>query len=269
LIGQVSGVATATNPASTQRRTKSFFERWYLTGMAILMIAVSIAGFLPAIVNPVGRRAPLTLLAAVHGIVFLAWLLLFLAQTLLAATGRVGWHRRVGYISVVLLTLMIVLGFQTTTAMVRRGFDLSGDLHVDPHPQIEAGGTVEMDAATASVFNFAGLLIFAVLAIAAICYRRRPEIHKRLMLFANIELMQPPSTHLLGHFPPLALSPGTALLSFSIFLVPAVARDWLVARRIHPLTAALAIALFLSLPIEGAVIGPSAAWRQFAAWLSQ
>jgi hypothetical protein len=142
-------------------------------------------------------------------------------------------------------------------------------LHLDPRPQIETGGTLTLDAATGSVFNFAGLLIFAVLAIAAICYRRRPEVHKRLMLFANIEMMQAPSGHFLGHFPPLALTPVTSLLCFSIFLLAALARDYLVAKRIHPLTAALAIALFLSLPLEGAVIGPSAAWHHFVGWLAQ
>jgi hypothetical protein len=83
-------MATAPHPTLTRQRAKPIVERWYFTAMAIVMIAVSIAGFLPAIVNPVGRRAPLTLLAATHGIVFLAWLLLFLAQSLLAATGRIG-----------------------------------------------------------------------------------------------------------------------------------------------------------------------------------
>jgi hypothetical protein len=233
--------------------------------MALAMIATSIAGFAPAIVHPAGRRAPLTLLAAAHGVVLLVWLLLFLSQSLLVATRRVGWHRRLGLTSILLLALIVPFSYTTTVGMVRRGFDLSGDLHADPHPQPGK----ELDASTTSVFNFAGLLIFTVLAVAAVCYRRRPEIHKRLMLFANIELMQAPSGHFLGHFPPLELNAATALLSFSIFLAAAVARDFLVAKRIHPLTAVLTIALFLSLPIEGAVVGPSAPWHHLVAWLAR
>jgi DMSO/TMAO reductase YedYZ heme-binding membrane subunit len=108
--------------------------RWFFVGMALLMIATSIAGFLPAIIEPATRRAPLTLLAVAHGIVFFMWLFLYLAQSLLIANGRVDLHRRLGLTSVVLLAVMIPLGFTTTTAMVRRGFDLSGDQHVDPHP---------------------------------------------------------------------------------------------------------------------------------------
>jgi hypothetical protein len=44
------------------------------------MIATSIIGFVPGIVDPATRRTPLTLLAEAHGIVFFMWLLLYLAQ---------------------------------------------------------------------------------------------------------------------------------------------------------------------------------------------
>jgi hypothetical protein len=50
--------------------------------MALVMIATSIAGFLPAIIEPAKRRAPLTLLAEAHGIVFFMWLLLYPAQAI-------------------------------------------------------------------------------------------------------------------------------------------------------------------------------------------
>ncbi len=121
-------------------------------GMAIAMIAISVAGFGPSLVNPTTRRAPITLLASVHGTLFSVWLLLFLAQALLIATRRVDWHRRLGIASTVVLALMLPLGYEATIAMTRRGFDLSGDQHVDPHPQI--GHSLTLDALTASVFNF-------------------------------------------------------------------------------------------------------------------
>jgi hypothetical protein len=258
-------MATTSYQTAAALRQEPFVERWYFTGMALVMLALSIAGFVPAIVHPAGRRAPLTLLAAAHGIVFFAWLLLFLAQSLLVATRRIGLHRRLGLTSVFLLALILPLSYTTTVDMVRRGFDLSGDQHVDPHPRVVGG----LDAATASVFNFGGLLTFTVLAIAAICYRRRPEIHKRLMLFANIELMGPPITHFIGHTPPLVLTPATVVIAFTLFLLAGVARDYLVQRRIHPLTAVLAIALFVALPLQGAAIGPSAAWHHLAEWLAR
>lgn len=116
---------------------------------------------------------------------------------------------------------MIPLGFTTTTAMVRRGFDLSGDQHVDPHPD----GQTSVDAPTASVFNLSTLLACIILAVAAIGYRRRPDVHKWLMLFANITLMAAPIAHLVGHIPSLALSPAApnvavAILNILFLLAP-------------------------------------------------
>ncbi len=71
--------------------------RWFFVGMALVMIATSIAGFLPAIIQPATRRAPLTLLVEAHGIAFFMWLFLYLAQSLLIANGRVDLHRTLGY----------------------------------------------------------------------------------------------------------------------------------------------------------------------------
>jgi hypothetical protein len=54
----------------------------------------------------------------------------------------------------------------------------------------------------------------------------------------------------------------------ALFFLSAVAGDYLRARRVHPVTAALAILLFLFQPIQ-AIIGDSAAWHHFAAWLAR
>jgi hypothetical protein len=81
--------------------------------------------------------------------------------------------------------------------------------------------------------------------------------------------MGPSITHLIGHISPRELTPPEVLIPFTLFLLAGVARDYLVAKRIHPLTAGLAIAIFVSLPIQGAVIGPSAWRHHFATWLSQ
>jgi hypothetical protein len=258
-------MATAAHRDPLVPQKHSLVERWFFVWMAFLMIAISVAGFMPAIVHSATRRAPLSLLAAIHGIVFFTWQLLYLAQSSLVAAHRAAWHRRLGAASFVLLALMIVLGFTTTTAMVRRGFDLSGDQHVDPHP---AAG-VSLDAPTASVFNFAALLTFSVLAIAAIGYRRRPQVHKRLMLFANIALMSAPFAHLVGHIPQLGQTPTAFLLPYALLLLTAVGRDYLLERRVRLLTAALAIGMFVAMPIQALAIGPSAAWHWFAIRLSQ
>ena len=148
----------------------------------------------------------------------------------------------------------------TTIGMVRRGFDLSGDLRI----------AIGNDVIPEAVFPLFNITIFASLAIAALAYRRRPEIHKRLMLFANIELMPAPLAHFIGHNPTLAHLPGAiVMVPISMFVIAAVGRDWLVARRIHPLTWGLAILRMVSGGLEAGPIGSSAVWHEFVGWLAR
>ncbi len=238
---------------SPEQRQKIFVERWFFTGMALTMLAISMAGFMPSLVHVAGRRAPISPLAAAHGIIFFAWLLIFLIQSSLIASRHLTLHRKLGLVSILILVLMVPLAYTTTVAMVRRAFDLSGDLRINHDPLYE------------SVFPFSNILILSVLVTAALAYRRRPEIHKRLMLFANIELMPAPLAHLIGHIPRLAaLPPAIIMIPISMFVIAAGARDILLTKRVHPLTVGLGLLRLLSGPLEAGPIGSSAAWHHFA-----
>jgi hypothetical protein len=92
------------NPENLQKG--SAVDRYFFTVLASSMIAISLAGFVPSIANPAGRRAPLSMLAAAHGIVLLAWLVLFLVQSRLVASGRIATHRRLGITGIFLLLLI-------------------------------------------------------------------------------------------------------------------------------------------------------------------
>jgi hypothetical protein len=259
-------MATASVQNTPKLQRNSALDRYFFTVVATAMIAISLVGFLPSIVNPAGRRAPLSLLAAAHGIVFFAWLILFLVQSRLVATARIFTHRRAGIAGVFLLLLMIPLGYCSTISMVRRGFDLSGDLKISPQPHDEY-----VDPQFGAIFPLTDLLMFAILAGTAIGYRCKPEIHKRLMLFANITLMGAPLAHFIGHTPMLAnlMQPAIIMIPISMFLLAAVARDYLLMRRVRPLTWGLALLLFASGPIRANLIGPGAAWHHIVIWLAR
>lgn len=249
--------STTLHAVSASRRDRSA-ERWLFTAIALAMIATSLASFLPSIAYPAGRRGPVSAIAVAHGLACFLWLLLFLVQSMLIATRHRSLHRIVGFGSVFLLVLMVPLSYETTILMVRRGFDLSGDLHIDHDPR----GAV--------VFPLCNLLIFSVLAVTAIGFRSRPELHKRLILFANIELMPAPLAHFIGHAPWLAALPGAiVMVPISIFVLAAVARDLLDAGRVHPLTWALALLRIVSGPLEAGPIGTSAGWHNFVYWLAR
>jgi FtsH-binding integral membrane protein len=236
---------------SAQRR--SWNGNWYFPAMSLLMIAIAVAGFAPSLVDPSRRSAPITWLVAVHGILLFGWLLLFSLQTMLIATRHVSLHRSMGIVALALIVVLVPLSFEVTVEMVRRGFDLSGD-------QLAKGD----DALFSAIFNFVAVIEFALLALAGLAFRRRKEVHKRLMLFANIPLMLAPITHFFGHLK--VLSPLAILGSLVGLLVIAIAGDYFYGGRVPRLTWGLGIFVFVVQPVT-AVFGKTPAWHHFAAWL--
>ena len=250
------GVPSAT---AVQALTKSeIVERWFFTAMALGMLAIACAGFLPSIVNTSGRRAPLSLLVAAHGMTFLAWLLMFFVQARFIAGHRIHIHKQTGIAALLIGGAMLPLGYATCIAMVRRGFDLSGDLRA------------EKDPAYAVIFPLGDLVFFAVLLTIAVVFRRRPHIHKTMILFANILLMPAPLAHLIGHIPALANTPVPIIMVPIGFLIgAAITREFIVTRHVRPLTWVTGTVLFLSGPLRAGVIGPSIAWHDFVRWLAR
>ena len=59
-------------------------DRWFYISVALLMILLNLIAFGPSIIDQTGRNVPLpfTPLVTVHVIVSIAWLLLFLTQTI-------------------------------------------------------------------------------------------------------------------------------------------------------------------------------------------
>jgi energy-converting hydrogenase Eha subunit E len=156
-------MATALHQTVQESQAETFVQRWFYTGMALVMLMTVLLAFVPSIAHPAGRCTPLSILAAAHGIVFLAWLVIFLVQSWLVATRHVAWHKRLGLASIFILAAMIPLAYETTIGMVRRGFDLSGDL------AIGAGN----DPTYQAVFPLFNILIVSALVIGALAYRSR------------------------------------------------------------------------------------------------
>lgn len=246
--------SAAEMPRGSNRPTQS--GRKFYVGMAFVALAIAFAGFGPAIIHSEGRRAPMNLTVALHGMVFTGWLVLFLIQSLLISTGNVRIHRRLGFAATALAVTMVVTGYLTATAMARRGFDLSGDLHV------------EKDPLGLLVFQLGDLLSFAILVGFAVACRRRAQIHKRLMLLATVgSLMAAPLSHVIGQIPALQSVPPIILVPLALLYSSHAIYDRFTRGRIHPVSLWVPIALFVWANLRAAVIGPSAWWRELAGWL--
>jgi hypothetical protein len=259
---------TRGQPASVGRARPGGFAGWavrrdrsghqFYVGTAIAALITVGLGFGPALVNPASRRASPTPLVIAHGLVTLVWLILYLTQTILIARGYTRLHRQLGTASIPLAVVVIVVGYEATIAMVRRGFDLSGDLlgHAAvPLPRLLGS----------AVFPLAGLVQFGALAGAALLYRRRSDVHKRLMVLATANLMVEPLAHLFGHWriPFRFFGPTFSLLPFSSAI-----HDRLSLGRMHRVSLWGAVGLSALNLLFATVVRSSTTWQQFVAWLA-
>jgi len=146
--------------SSTPRSDRIFFS---ICGLWFVML--TFVGFSPTFYLRVSPE-PLPANLIVHGVLNSIWVLLFLTQSLLIAADRPRWHMAVGRASALLLILMIPVGFQVVLTKTAAGLK-----SID-----EAG------------FNLTGLMLVGTLAVAGLANRRRPFVHKRLMLFATMIL---------------------------------------------------------------------------------
>ena len=86
------------NPGAEVRRA----ERRFFTGMAVGILVLALAGFArtyflrPVLADPAPPLPALPPLIHLHGLLFTAWVVLFLGQVRLVAVKRVALHRRLG-----------------------------------------------------------------------------------------------------------------------------------------------------------------------------
>ena len=226
-------------------------ERLFFTGMAVAFLAAVFAGFARSYyLRPYFGTPPPTLLLHMHGFVFTSWILLLLVQTTLVAANRTRVHRRLGVAGAVVAALMVMLG--TVTAIVRA-----------PTGELAADGTPALAFLTIPLGD---IVVFAMLVSAAFYFRRRADMHKRLMLLATIAILPPATARW-----PLAFIQQVGPLAFfglaDLFIVPLLAYDVLTRGRLHRVTLIGALFLVASQPLR-LLIGPTAAWLAFARWLT-
>ena len=236
--------------SSTAIRTKRRTRRFYV-GMAIAIAITVFAGFSRSYFLKAYYGTPeLSTLLHVHGVVFTIWVLFFLAQTTLVATGRTYLHRRMGVAGAVLAALVIVLG--TTTAILR----IKGGAVPIP-------GVPPLSFLAIPLFD---MLVFAILVGTALYFRRRLEAHKRLMTLAMIALTSAPIARL--HFPMLPPGPPTFFGLTDLFVVAMLVYDLTTRKRIHPATIWGGLLIVASQPLR-LIISGTPAWIAFAGWLTR
>ena len=241
---------------AARSKSKSVAEQWFYVSVTMFVILVNVVAFSPSLMNASTRTVPLPLTSIdlAHSLVSVTWLLIFLAQVTLVAAGRRAAHRQLGLFGVLLSAAFIVVTWLMLVEGARRGFDLSGALvprgtSVDPGTFLAPAGS---------------LIPLAAFVAAAVWYRQRPALHKRLMILALLTSMGAPIAHVVGQWPAFgsyALAGGTF-----IFFLPAI-RDWVWEHRIHPVSLWGATFSLLWTSVFLIVFAPTVVWRNFAEWV--
>lgn len=191
-------------------------DEGFFVGGALVMAAIIVAGFSFNLAQ--GRSSfSSPLLVHAHAVVFMGWVGLYVLQNGFVATDNIALHRRLGWIGIGWMLLMVVLGTLVTVAMVRHGHTpfFFRPLHF-------------------LVFDVLTVLTFAGLTTVAVIMRRQTDWHRRLH-FCGMALLLGPALGRLLPMPLLIPWAYEALFPFLLVLpvVGAVA-DVRRSGRAHP-----------------------------------
>ena len=252
--------ADAPSPVAAKRDRGAYF-----TIYAAICAIVGIGGFVPSFWLPMATTGfGGTWLVFVHGILFSAWVTLFLAQTILVERGRLHDHRAWGMLGVSLASMLLLVGIATAVHSLGA--------------RLEAGFGDRARAFTVVPITTVGMF-FGFFA-AAIANIPRPEWHKRLMMIATGTALVPAFARLFFVLvdgrpigatvatsrpgtPELTLRPSAAVL---ILLVGAALADRRRRGALHPAWI-WGIAIFTVVSLARVPLSRTPAWYAVCDWL--
>lgn len=143
--------------------------------MGIILLIIVVAGFAVAAIARGSNPMELPLLFHVHGVIYLAWFVLFVVQvSLIGANNRV-LHKNLGQFSGLLFLAMLISAWMMAQGTYSRG--------ISPL----AGVSIQQFMAF-PMFDLIGLVLFYLLAIVN---RSNSEFHKRAMLLVGLAILDP------------------------------------------------------------------------------
>jgi hypothetical protein len=184
--------------------------------MSILIVTTDLIGFSFWGIFRHIQYGKLPVIVHVHAAIFVVWMLLYLAQSILATNERISLHRTLGWFSTGMVAAILASGFLVTFSSIRR--------HTVP-PFFGMGEFL--------LLNSLQLFAFAGLVISAIVLRRKVEWHRRLMVSAAAVMTEPAFGRLL----PMPLL-GSAMLwvlgaAGMLFIIAGMGNDLLLRGRVH------------------------------------
>lgn len=227
-------------PAKSVTSRGGLVDKYFYFAMSLLIVTVVVAGFSQTVDASLFHPAvPRPTILWFHGAAFSAWVLVFLFQSMLVRTRNVKFHRTFGWVGAGLGALMVPLGL--TTAVVMGRFDIRV-LHA---PGVEAF----------LVIPLYDMVTFGTLITLAITWRRKPDLHRRLLFIATVLLLDAA----FGRFQYLFDS-NLFIVCVDALIALGMVRDLMVDKRVHKV---YLIALPCLIVVQSFVIYT---WRSASPW---
>ncbi len=232
---------------SAKRKKPSFFFV-----MAVVAILVAFIGFSKTFFISVGKgtfTAPWTV--HVHGAFAFMWIILFLVQSSLIQFKKYHIHKMLGVFGIFVAAGVFITLVPVGLFAVKK----------------ELGLGLGITAYSGFVGVLTSGLMFFSLVVLGVYYRKKPKVHKRLMLLATIVVLWP-AWFRFRHFFPNIPNPEIwfALVLADSLIIVALIWDKLRNGKVHPIL--LYIGLFIILEQTFEVLAfDSAPWRKLALWL--
>ena len=220
----------------------------YLTAAVLIPLIVLIGFARTYFLKGFFATPPLpSFIVHVHGLVMTAWVVLFIVQVTLVAKRRTKIHQRLGVLGAILGALVVVVGVLTALYAAARGATPG------PPPLVFL------------IVPLGDMLVFGLLFGAALYFRKRMDIHKRLMLLAATAMLTPAIARI-----PLSFITNNGPLAFfglaDLCVIGFVVFDSIRHRRLHPAFLWGSLLIFVFQPLRILVAGTDL-WINFAATL--
>jgi hypothetical protein len=153
--------------------------RYFFAVAATTMLTIMVAGFHPYYLRGEGMAGRtisphLATLVFVHGAAMTAWFLIFLVQSLLVPARKLRIHMKLGWGGVAIALVAAGSGFMLAVESVR------------PVPAIPFWGMAYRQFLLVMLIEVA---LFTLFVLAGVLFRKRPKIHKAMMLLASLSIL--------------------------------------------------------------------------------
>ncbi|MEP0355247.1 hypothetical protein [Paraglaciecola sp.] len=213
--------------------------------ISILMFLFILMGFGPDFYMSVMGGFHQSLMLHIHAIIFIGWFVLFAIQAILPAFGRLDLHIKLGQFAFFYAILVVANGLYVTLTTF----------------QFRIGNVGEHLARYWLLQPLTDMIVFPALVSAAFYYRKKPEIHKRLMLLATL-VMTIVSLVRVTYIP----MHGAKLVIWLAPIIIAMGYDYYTKKIIHPVYM-FGLVLFTIIYCRKTWLFDTLIWTKFSTWL--